>query len=155
VLLLLGAVLYYVRATTGFPAAALSPSAGAGAGASPSLGPVDPSPSDLTPSAGGDGGSPSVEAGTIKMHGVEKAIPGAPNQTVQLRGIYHGGPDTFVRAELRVGAGWVPYAYEAKTDRLGRFITYIEIARLGPHWVRVVDTQADVASEPFVVLIDD
>jgi hypothetical protein len=38
---------------------------------------------------------------------------------------------------------------------MGRFIAHVEIAESGPHWVRVVDPGADLASEPFVVMIED
>lgn len=75
-------------------------------------------------------------------------------ETVRLHGTYHGGPDTFLRVEVRVGAKWTPYPFRPKTDQLGRFITHIELAQPGPHWLRVVDPEADVASEPLVLVIE-
>jgi len=76
-----------------------------------------------------------------------------PFQTVRIRGTYHGGPDTYLRAERREGARWVAFPLLAKTDRLGRFITHVELGATGPHWVRVVDPAAKVASDPFVLEI--
>jgi hypothetical protein len=150
VLLLLGAVLYYLRASTGFPAVSESPNPPSAASPTP----ADPTASDLTPAAGGDSGSPSVEPGTIVIHGtrVTKAMP---FETVSFRGTYYGGPEAFVRAELREGATWKPLSYLAKTDQLGRFITHVDLSEPGPHWLRVVDPEADVASEPFVLYIEE
>jgi hypothetical protein len=121
---------------------------------SPSSIPEDATPSTPSPTPGGESPTPSVESGTIEMYS-DNVTEATPNETVRLRGTYHGGADTFVQVELRDGATWKAFPQPTKTDRLGRFITHVEIATPGSHWLRVVDPASDVASEPFVLVIGD
>ena len=150
VLLLVGAVLYY-RTPSSAPTAAPSPSARSST--DPSSGPdADPHPSTATPQATAHSDSPSAEVAVIKVYG-GPATKAHPFETVRIHGTYHGGPETHVVVEVREGAKWRPYSYSPKTDRLGRFITHVELAEAGPHWLRVLDPKTKVTSDPFVLVI--
>ena len=150
VLLLVCAVLYY-RASTSAPVAASNLTTPPSTSLSPVVGP-EPSPSTSTPGAGGHSGSSSAEPRRIQVYG-DRVTSAKPFQTVRIRGTYHGGADTYLQAERREGATWVPFPLSAKTDRLGRFITHVEFGARGPHWVRMADPVAKVHSEPFVLVI--
>jgi hypothetical protein len=151
VLLLVGAVLYY-RTSTSASVVTPSPTPLSSASSSPV---VDPSstPSTSTPEASV---KPTAdEVPKIRLHG-DSRIFAKPFQTVRIRGTYHGGPDTFVQAERREGAGrWVAFPLASKTDRAGRFIMHVELSYAGHHWVRVVDPKTRVVSDdPIVVVIE-
>jgi hypothetical protein len=152
VLLLLGAIVYYWRAQTSPSLAATGPTAAASA--SPSAA-VDASPPTATPTptpgVGGQSASVPPEPSIEVYEG--NAISAAPFETVPIRGTYHRGADTFVRAERREGARWVAYPLSAKTDRVGRFVIHIEFGASGPYWVRVVDPKTKLASREFVVAV--
>jgi hypothetical protein len=152
VLLLLGAVVYYWRAAPRPSVAASGPSAAANASPS-AVDEADTAPATPTPTPGVGGNSPSVPPKPrIQVYGAP-SIAAKPFETVQIRGLYHGGPDTFVRTERREGATWVAFPLPVKTDQLGRFITHVEFGAAGPHWVRVVDPATAEMSEPFVVSV--
>ena len=151
VLLLVGAVLYYCRALPGSLAAAAGPSAHSRAAPTPVATP-DPPPSAATPAVATPGGSPSPEIAAIEIYG-DTATSAKPFETVRIRGTYHRGADTFLQVEVREGSRWTAYPVSPKTDRLGRFITYVELSERGPNWVRVVDPRAHVESKPFVLVI--
>ena len=90
----------------------------------------------------------------IQLHDGPR-IHAKPFQTVPIRGTYYGGPNTFVHAQRREGAGnWVVFPMAAKTDPLGRFIIHVEIGDVGHHWVKVVDPRKKVASKPIVIKIE-
>jgi hypothetical protein len=149
--LLVCAVLYY-RAPSSSPVAAPSPTTrSSDAARTPDAQPLPPTP---TPQESDGSGSPSAEVATIEIYG-DHAAKAKPFETVRIHGTYHGGPETFLRVEVREGARWVTYPMTPKTDHLGRFITHIELGELGPHWVRVLDPVAEVTSEPFVLVIED
>lgn len=150
VLLFVGAVLYY-RTSTSASVVTPSPSTPASASSSPAVDPT-PTPSTTTPKASVT--PTSAQVPTIDLHG-DLRMSAKPFQTVRIRGTYHGGPDTFVQAERREGAGrWLAFPLPAKTDRVGRFITHLEFSSVGHHWVRVVDPKTRVVSEPIVVIIE-
>ena len=150
VLLLVGAVLYY-RTSTSASVVTPSPSPLSSASSSPAVDPT-PTPSTTTPKASVK--STAAEVPTIRVHG-DFPIRTKPFQTVRIRGTYDGGPDIFVQAERREGAGrWVAFPLAAKTDRVGRFIMHVELSAVGHHWVRVVDPRTRVVSKGFVVVVE-
>jgi hypothetical protein len=151
VFLLLGAVLYY-RAQTSAPTAAPSPGTRSPADAS-SVPDAEPIPSTATPEASGHSDTPSAEVPAIEVYG-DHATKAQPFETVRIRGTYHGGADTHVVVEVRDGAKWRAFPLSPRTDHLGRFITYVELAQPGPHWLRVLDPKAKVTSKPFVLVIE-
>jgi hypothetical protein len=154
VLLLIGAIVYYWRAQSSPSLAASGP--GAASSASPSAVvdanplPSTPTPTP-TPGVGGQSASVPPEP-SIEVYGGNSSTA-APFETVQIRGTYHRGADTFVHAERRDGARWVPFPLSAKTDRQGRFIIHVEFGASGPYWVRVVDPKTKLASREFVVAV--
>jgi hypothetical protein len=154
VLLMVGAVLYY-RTSTSASVVAPSPSAPSSAAPTPVVEP-DPTPSTPTPSTPTPKASvkpTSAEVPTIRLY-ADADISARPFQTVAIRGTYHGGPNRLVHAERREGAGrWLPFPLAAKTDGLGRFITHVELSKVGHHWVRVVDPKTRIVSKPMVVVI--
>ena len=160
VLLLIGAVLYFRASNNGTPVAASnattrsSPSPSSAMPVTPTTTPSGTPAQASTPGTGGENGSPPADLGQIEVYG-KRVTTAEPNETVRFRGTYHGAPETFLRLELRNGAKWVAHPYQTKTDWLGRFITHVEIAEPGPHWLRVVDPGADRASEPFVLVIEE
>jgi hypothetical protein len=150
VLLLVGAVLYY-RTPPSAPTAA--PSSSTSTSSDPSSGPdADPHPTTATPQATAHSDSPSAEVAVIEVYGGH-ATKAQPFETVRIHGTYHGGPETHVVVEVREGAKWQPYPVSPKTDRLGRFITHVELSQPGPHWLRVLDPKTKVTSNPFVLVI--
>jgi hypothetical protein len=156
VLLLVGAVLYY-RTSTSASVVTPSPTPPSSASSSPVVDPT-PTPSTPTPSTSPPEASvepTAAEVPKIRLHG-DSRILAKPFQTVRIRGTYHGGPDTFVQAERREGAGrWVAFPLAAQTDRAGRFIMHVEFSAVGHHWVRVVDPKTRVVSDdPIVVVIE-
>ena len=86
------------------------------------------------------------------MYG-DRVTSANPFETVRIRGSYRGGPETFLLVERREGARWVAFPIQTKTDHVGRFITYVEMAQPGPCWLRVRDPETGVSSELFVVVI--
>ena len=147
VFLLVGTVLY-LRAQPSAPTAAPSSSA------DPSSAPdAEPLPSTATPEATGRSDSPSAEVTAIEVY-ADHATRAQPFETVRIQGTYHGGADTSVVVEVRERAKWRAYPVSPRTDQLGRFITYVELGQPGPHWIRVLDPEAKVTSEPFVLVIE-
>lgn len=149
VVLLLVAVLYY-RASTSTPGSASSSGTGSSIGPSEVVGTGPLASPTPTPTSG----TTPAEVGPIKVYGNRVRLA-EPSETVQVRGTYHGAPEAFLQLQIRDGTTWKVYPYSPKTDWMGRFIAHVEIAESGPHWVRVVDPGADLASEPFVVMIED
>ena len=148
-LLLAGAVLYY-RTSTSASVVTESPTTPVIAGSPPVVEP-EATPSTATPKQSVE--PTSAEAPTIQVRG--GPITAKPFQTVPIRGTYHGGPNTFVHAQRREGAGnWVVFPLPARTDQLGRFIVHVEIGEVGHHWVRIVDPEKNVKSDGFVVVIE-
>ena len=140
------------RTPSSAPTAAPSPSAASSTG--PSSGPdADPHPSTATPQATAHSDSPSAEVAVIEVYG-GPATKAHPFETVRIHGTYRGGPETHVVVEVREGATWRPFSYSPKTDHLGRFITHVELAAAGPHWLRVSDPKTKVTSDAFVLVIE-
>jgi len=152
VLLLVGAVLYY-RTSTSASVVAPNRTTPPSLSSSPVGAPdADATPSTTTPRARVKPNS--TKGPMIQVHG-DLRIRATPFQTVPIRGTYHGGPNTFVQAERREGAGkWAVFPLPARTDRLGRFILHVEIGEVGHHWVQVVDPKKKVKSQPIVVVIE-
>jgi hypothetical protein len=153
VLLLVGAFLYYRTSTS---ASVMAPSPGTPSSAS-SAPVAEPHP-DATPSTTAPRASVKPTAAKVPMiqvHG-DRRIRATPFETVRIRGTYHGGPNTFVQAERREGAGkWEVFPLPASTDQLGRFILHVEIGEVGHHWVQVVDPKKKkVKSQPIVVIVE-
>ena len=149
VLLLVGAVLYY-RTPPSAPTAAPSTSTSS----DPSSGPeADPHPTTATPQATAHSDSPSAEVAVIEVYG-GPVTDAQPFETVRIHGTYHGGPEAHVIVEVREDAQWRPFPLSPKTDRLGRFITHVELGEPGPHWLRVLDPRTKVTSDPFVLVIE-
>jgi hypothetical protein len=172
--LLGGAVAFYQQAP-GFstPASSsdtsiASPSISAGPGistttastreASPSAGPsrasapATPTPTTTTTLGAGDGtGSESAKVVAIQVEA--PAGSAKPFQTVPIRGMYHGGTDTFVRVQRWERARWRAFPLEAKTDRSGQFTAYVELGEPGLYWLRVLDPGSRVRSKPFLLVI--
>ena len=78
---------------------------------------------------------------------------GRASQTVQIKGRFRGGPDTFLRVQRWEGGKWLDYPLITKTDKAGRFTAYVEPGGPGRYQLRVLDPNSLVTSDPFVLVI--
>jgi hypothetical protein len=175
-LLLSGAVVYGVAPN--FPTSGSSPNTTADSSASPaptrvgtqsatpgggssSAGPSragpsrasDPGPSTstTTPRASDNTGSGPAGQETIEVE--NPAGSAKPFQTVRIQGTYAGGADTFLRVQRWERHRWLAFPLATKTDQSGRFTAYVELGQPGLYWLRVLDPDSDVKSEPFLLVI--
>lgn len=73
-------------------------------------------------------------------------------ESVLLAGRLEGEPDTALRVQHLESPGrWTDFPLPAVTDEAGRFQTYVELNRRGPHKVRVVDPASGAVSVAFVI----
>lgn len=148
-LLLVSAVVYpMVARSTARSAASPSTPATSAASEVASASPLTP-----TPRVSGTSESPTTAEKSIRVYG-GSVTSARPFETVQIRGTYRGGAETFVRIEWREGTTWIAFPLQWKTDHAGRFIAYIDMGRPGPCWLRVQDPETGVTSEEFVVVIE-
>jgi hypothetical protein len=155
VLILLNLVVFSVllsreRAVVAISTQSPNPS-GLSSSASPS--PVSsasrPPAATTTPDTG-DNGTSSAR----KIIQLEEPVDSAkPFQTIQIRGTYRGGPDTFVQVQRREGSEWQPYPLRWRTDRSGQFTAYVEPGPPGRYTLRVIDPESGVKSNTFVLVI--
>ncbi len=78
---------------------------------------------------------------------------GTAFETVQIKGRFRGGPDTFLRVQRWEGGRWLDYPLITKTDKAGRFTAYVEPGGPGRYLLRVLDPNSLVISETFVLVI--
>jgi serine/threonine protein kinase len=130
------------------PSATLGPPSSAG----PSQA-SDPRPptSTTTPGAGDNAGTGSSEQQTIQLE--NSADSAKPFQTVQIRGTYRGGADTFLKVQRWEGDKWQPFPLPTKTDKSGQFTAYVEFPQAGSYRVRVLNPDSGVTSKPSVLVI--
>jgi hypothetical protein len=74
-------------------------------------------------------------------------------QAVQVRGIYHGGPNTFVYAQRLEEGKWLSFPLPTKTDGDGRFTLYGALDRPGGYWFRVIEPSSGLTSQQFAVMV--
>jgi hypothetical protein len=120
--------------------------------APPSEPPVSESPTSEPPTT-----TPSVNTSSssaAKSIEIEDFTPTVKSfQAVQIRGIYHGGPNTFVYAQRLEEGKWLSFPLPTKTDGDGRFILYGALDRPGGYWFRVIDPNSGLASQQFAVIV--
>ena len=110
-----------------------------------------PSASPTTPGVGHNTGSAS--AGQQPIQVTETASSAKPFQTVQIRGRYAGGADTLLRVQRWEGGMWLDFPVPMKTDKSGEFTAYVEVGKPGRYWLRVLDPNSGVKSEPFALVV--
>ncbi|HWI02160.1 MAG TPA: hypothetical protein VNT27_17665 [Propionibacteriaceae bacterium] len=124
------------------------------AGASRSADPESPG----WPTAGDNTGSPgSAGEETIQVQALTNSAK--PFQTVRIQGTYRGGADTFLWVQRWEGGSqtagkWTNFPVPTKTDQSGQFTAHVELGMPGSHQLRVLDPDAGVASQPFVLVIE-
>ena len=91
------------------------------------------------------------EEPTIQLE--DLAGPARSFQTVRIEGTYRGGPDTFLQVQRWEGGQWLAFPLPAKTDKSGRFTTFVELGQPGVYQLRVVDPDSGVTSKTFVLVI--
>ena len=101
------------------------------------------------PASAPKNGSP--EQRTIQLVNLPQSA--GPFQTVRIQGTYRGGPETFLQVQRWEGGKWVAFPLPTKTDRSGRFSTYVEFGQPGSYPLRVVDANSGVKSKTFVLAI--
>jgi MFS superfamily sulfate permease-like transporter len=102
-----------------------------------------------SPASAPKNGSP--EQRTIQL--VKLPQSAEPFQTVRIQGTYRGRPETFLQVERWEGGKWVAFPLPTKTDRSGRFSTYVEFGQPGSYPLRVVDASSGLKSKTFVLVI--
>ena len=110
-----------------------------GSHASPS-----PSPSHESPSA-----KPTQKARAITLQAFPQQVP--PNERINLTGVYQGGEGARLQVQ-RFENGWVDFPVSTSVSG-GSFTTYIYTGRSGPNRFRVIDKEADEASNPVRVRV--
>jgi hypothetical protein len=78
---------------------------------------------------------------------------GRPSQTVRIKGMFRGGPDTFLRVQRWEGGKWLDFPLITKTDKSGRFTAFVEPGGPGRYQLRVLDPNSLVTSETFVLVV--
>jgi len=91
------------------------------------------------------------EASTIQLEPLAKPV--RPNQTVPIQGRFRGGEDSLLRVQYLEGGKWLDFPLTTKTDKSGKFTAFVELPRPGRYWLRVLDSDSLVTSEPFVLVI--
>ncbi len=111
-----------------------------------------PTPSSAKASRAPDPSSPYTSAPeTIELK--DSSGFAKPFQTVQIKGTYRGGADTFLRIQRWEEGRWVAFPVPAKTDQSGEFTAYAELGRPGRYQLRLLDPDSGVKSEPFALAI--
>jgi hypothetical protein len=104
-----------------------------------------PSPSSsASPSA-----KPTRKARSITLQAFPQQVP--PNERINLTGVYQGGEGARLQVQ-RFENGWVDFPVSASVSG-GAFATYIYTGRSGPNRFRVIDKEADKASNPVRVRV--
>lgn len=96
-------------------------------------------------------GPGSTEKASIQL--TEPAGSAKPFQAVPIRGTQPGGQDTLLQVQRSEGNRWVPFPLPTRTDRSGRFATYVELGKPGRYWVRVLDPHSGATSKRFLLVI--
>jgi hypothetical protein len=157
VLFLLGGAVVYYREAPDFATSASSPTSPSAApsGAAPSAGPSRasdprPSPSVATPRASDSTRSASAPK-AIQLNDPSRSA--RPFQTVRISGTYRGGADTFLQLQRWETGKWLAFPLPARTDKSGRFTTYVDLGRPGRYQLRLLDPASGTASKTFVLVI--
>lgn len=103
-----------------------------------------PSPSRKSPSA-----KPSQKTRAITLQAFPQQVP--PNERINLTGVYQGGEGARLQVQ-RFENGWVDFPVSTSVSG-GAFTTYIYTGRSGPNRFRVIDKEADRASNPVRVRV--
>lgn len=103
-----------------------------------------PSPSRESPSA-----KPTQKTRAITLQAFPQQVP--PNERINLTGVYQGGEGARLQVQ-RFENGWVDFPVSTSVSG-GSFTTYIYTGRSGPNRFRVIDKEADEASNPVRVRV--
>jgi hypothetical protein len=104
-----------------------------------------PSPSSsASPSA-----KPTQKTRAITLQAFPQQVP--PNERINLTGVYQGGEGARLQVQ-RFENGWVDFPVSTSVSG-GAFTTYIYTGRSGPNRFRVIDKEADKASNPVRVRV--
>jgi hypothetical protein len=79
--------------------------------------------------------------------------PATPFQTVRIEGTYRGGADTFLYVQRWEEGKWLAFPVPTKTDKSGKFTTFIELGQPGRYRLRILDPDSGLTSKPFVMVI--
>ena len=107
----------------------------------------EPSPSptrSASPSA-----KPTQKTRAIALQAFPQQVP--PNERINLTGVYQGGEGARLQVQ-RFENGWVDFPVSTSVSG-GAFTTYIYTGRSGPNRFRVIDKEADKASNPVRVRV--
>ena len=84
----------------------------------------------------------------------DPAGPAEPFQTARISGTYRGGADMFLRLQRWEAGRWLAFPLPTKTDKAGRFTSYVEFGRPGRYRLRMLDPDSGVTSRPFVLVVE-
>ncbi len=103
-----------------------------------------PPPSSESPSA-----KPTQKTHAITLQAFPQQVP--PNERINLTGVYQGGEGARLQVQ-RFENGWVDFPVSTSVSG-GSFTTYIYTGRSGANRFRVIDKEADKASNPVRVRV--
>jgi hypothetical protein len=103
-----------------------------------------PSPSSESPSA-----EPTQKTRAITLQAFPQQV--LPNERINLTGVYQAGEGARLQVQ-RFENGWVDFPVSTSVSG-GSFTTYIYTGRSGPNRFRVIDKEADKASNPVRVTV--
>ena len=105
---------------------------------------ASPSPSKQSPRA-----TPTKKTRAISLQAFPQQV--SPNERINLTGVYQGGEGARLQVQ-RFENGWVDFPVSTSVTG-GSFTTYIYTGRSGPNRFRVIDREADTASNPVKVVV--
>jgi hypothetical protein len=108
------------------------------------------SPSDAR-SAASKPPSRSVE-GRESIQLEDLADSARPFQAVRIQGTYRA--DTLLRVQRWEGGKWLAFPVPTKTDKSGRFTTYVQLDQPGQYRLRMLDASSGVTSKTFLLVIE-
>ena len=79
---------------------------------------------------------------------------GRPYQAVPIRGTQSDGPNSLLQVQRREGQEWVSFPVPTMTDQSGDFTTYVELAKPGGYWLRVLNPRSGATSVPRFLVIE-
>jgi hypothetical protein len=67
--------------------------------------------------------------------------------------MYRGGAKTLLRVQRQEEGEWLNMPVPMRTDKSGKFTTYVEIGEPGRYRLRIQDPNSGVTSKPVVLMI--
>jgi hypothetical protein len=118
--------------------------------ASQSANPVEGSPSDGHSTASEPASRSAEVRESIQVEDVARSAK--PFQAVRIQGTYRA--DTLLRVQRWEDGKWLAFPVPTKTDKSGRFTTYVQLDQPGQYRLRMLDPSSGMTSRTFLLVIE-